>query len=548
MPITAAAFRKEYLTQIYQSIYTGLSTGKLLSLVEDFAGQKHIDDILLNEYSEEDENWPIESLRIDAVVDYLDVVNLIDEGDEVELSTLVNAISHNNSNKQLRNLDNLVWQGIDKIEVIDVGLVRLVLDRIESLIDYLGSKGVANDDGNRLSHINDWNAAYQFVSSIPVSDVCLDTVFAVVEHVQKHGQLSAVEFLESFPQLLDQIDLVTLLNLLPFAQRTQLLAAESAGSSLDNYAKIVDKIVNAIQEGTDHKWIRPWINKKELGRPKNFSSKKKYKGINTINLWIEAKQRGYDSNYWASANQWGHRGYHIKQGEIPALVFGMFKSTKNITDEVRPDSEVYTNSWRYKSFEVFNACQLVDYKDPTKEFDQNVEVFSDEAIDSYVNKTQAIIKIGGNAAYYSLSGDYIKMPPKNQFMNTEQQTRMQGYYSTLLHELVHWTANDKRLNRKCGQLSGDNDYAFEELVAELGSAFLCADFGLLMIAREDIDDQFNLSDPVNTQDGAIKNHTAYIQSWVKGLKGNPMKYICRAASLAERAVENLHSYPSAKGE
>lgn len=548
MSITAAAFRKDYLTQISQSIYTGLSTRKLLSLVEDCAGQKHVDDILFDEYSEEDDYWLIESLGIDAIVDYLDAVKLIDEGDKVDLSTLVNAIIHNNSNKQLRNLDNLVWQGIDKIEVIDVGLVRLVLDRIDSLIDYLRSKGVVNDDGNRLSHINDWNAAYRFVSSIPVSDVCLDTVFAVVEHVQKHGQLSAVEFLESFPQLQDQIDLVTLLNLLPFAQRTQLLAAELVGSSVDNYANIVDKIVNAIQEGADHKWIRPWINKKQLGRPKNFSSKRKYKGVNTLNLWVEAKQRGYDSNDWASDKQWWQRGYHIKQGEMPALVFGVFKPTKNITDEASQDSEIYTNSWRYKSFEVFNACQLVEYKSPTKEFDPNVEAFSDEAIDSYVNKTQAIIKIGGNAAYYSLSGDYIKMPQKNQFIDTEQQTRMQGYYSTLLHELVHWTANDKRLNRKCGQLFGDNDYAFEELVAELGAAFLCADFGLLMIAREDIDDQFNLTDPVDTQDGAIKNHTAYIQSWINGLKGNPMKYISRAASLAERAVEHLHSYSPAKGE
>jgi antirestriction protein ArdC len=546
MPITAATFKKYYLIQIYQSIYTGLSIGKLLSLVEDCAGQKHIDNILFNEYSEEDEYWPIESLSIDAIVDYLEAAKSIDDSNDVDLSTLINAISHNNSNKQLRNLDNLAWRGVDKVEIIEVGLVRLLLERIENLITYLGSKGVVNDYGNRLSHLNDWNAAYQFVLSIPVSEICLDTVFAVVEHVQKSGQLSAVEFLESFPQLLNQIDLVTLLKLLPFAQSTQLLETESAGSSVDNYANIVDQIVNAIQEGTDHKWIRPWINKKQLGRPKNFYSKKKYKGINTINLWIEAKQRGYDSNYWASANQWGQRGYHIKQGEIPALIFGVFKSTKKLTDEVSPDSEVYTNSWRYKSFEVFNACQLVEYKGPTKVFDPNIEALSDESIDFYVHNTQAVIKTGGNAAYYSLSGDYIKMPPKNQFIDTEQQTRIQGYYSTLLHELVHWTANDKRLKRNHSQHT-DNSYAFEELIAELGSAFLCADFGLLMIAREDIDDQFNLSDPVNMQDGAIKNHTAYIQSWTNELKGNSMKYISRAASLAERAVEHIYSYSSAKG-
>jgi len=542
MSITAAAFRKDYLTQIHESIYTGLSIKKLLSSVEDFVGQRHIDEFLLNEYSKENEYWVIESLGIDAILDYLEAVKLIDEGDEADLSKLASAISHNYSHKQLRNLGMLVWRGVDKIEVIDVGLVRLVLDRIESLIDYLGSRGVLNDAGQRLSHLNDWKAAYCFVSSIPVSDVCLDTVFAVVEHVQKCGQLSAVEFLESFPQLQDQIDLVTLLKLLPFAQRTQLLAAESAGSSVENYSNIVDQIINAIQEGTDHKWIRPWINKKQLGRPKNFCSKRKYKGINTINLWMEAERRGYDSNYWTSANQWERRGYHIKPGEIPALVFGMFKSTKKITNEESNDTEVYTNSWRYKSFEVFNACQLMEYKSPTKEFDPNVEVLSDKSIDSFVNDTKAIINVGGNVAYYSLSDDYIKIPQKDQFIDTKQQTRMQGYYSTLLHELVHWTGSDKRLKRKYGQLFGDNDYAFEELVAELGSAFLCADFGLLMVAREDIDDQFNLSNPVNTQDGAIINHTAYIQSWINGLKGNSMKYITRAASLAERAVEHLQRY------
>jgi antirestriction protein ArdC len=138
-----------------------------------------------------------------------------------------------------------------------------------------------------------------------------------------------------------------------------------------------------------------------------------------------------------------------------------------------------------------------------------------QSVDSFVDNTQAIIEHGNTGAFYRPSEDKIYMPKAEVFIDTDACTATEGYYSTLLHELVHWTGSPTRLDRTKGKKFGDHDYAVEELVAELGAAFLCAEFDIAIAEKGD--------------------HANYIASWMKVLKEN--KYaIISAASEASKAV------------
>ena len=139
-----------------------------------------------------------------------------------------------------------------------------------------------------------------------------------------------------------------------------------------------------------------------------------------------------------------------------------------------------------------------------------------EAADRFFAATKADIRTGGNRAFYAEGPDYIQMPPFETFRDAE------SYAATLCHEACHWTKADKRLARDFGRIKwGDEGYAKEELVAELGSAFLCADLGITPEVRPD--------------------HAAYIESWLKALKGDK-RFIFSAAAHAQRAVDFLHSF------
>ncbi len=131
----------------------------------------------------------------------------------------------------------------------------------------------------------------------------------------------------------------------------------------------------------------------------------------------------------------------------------------------------------------------------------------------FVN-TKADIRYGGNRAYYAIEADYVRMPPFQSFRDSE------SHAATLAHELTHWTRHASRLNREFGRKKwGDEGYAMEELVAELGSAFLCADLQITPEVRED--------------------HAAYIESWLKVLKEDK-RAVFSAASHASKAVDFLH--------
>jgi antirestriction protein ArdC len=137
--------------------------------------------------------------------------------------------------------------------------------------------------------------------------------------------------------------------------------------------------------------------------------------------------------------------------------------------------------------------------------------------------TKVVIRYGGNRAYYTMDADRIQMPPIEAFRDAE------SFYQTLCHETTHWTRHPSRLERDFGRKTwGDEGYAREELVAELGSGFLCAHLELTPEVRDD--------------------HAPYIASWLEVLK-NDKRCIVQATSYAQKAVDFLISLqPEAKAE
>ena len=171
-----------------------------------------------------------------------------------------------------------------------------------------------------------------------------------------------------------------------------------------------------------------------------------------------------------------------------------------------------------KASRVFNAEQVDGWEPPKAEILSEFEIRDN--VEAFVQATKADIRHGGYIACYRPSGDYIQMPEPNFFVSGPSRTATEAYYSVLCHELVHLSGAPHRLNRQFGERFGDSAYAAEELVAELGAAFLCADLQITNGLRAD--------------------HANYIQEWLAILQ-NDRKAIFVAASKASQAADYLHA-------
>ena len=270
---------------------------------------------------------------------------------------------------------------------------------------------------------------------------------------------------------------------------------------MDN--KIYDEVTNRIIENLEKgciPWLKPWDTENTLD--KNIKTGNEYNGINRIILGMS----GYQSNIWASFKQWKDLGANVKLHEKgTAIVFYKPVSGVKVTSE---GDEIIYNSVFTTSY-VFNAEQVEGIEIKPREIEDK-PFLNNVMVDSMVSNTGAHIKHGGNSAYYRPSEDYINMPIKSDF-NDEA-----GYYATLLHELTHWSGAKHRLDRTKGKRFGDTQYAFEELIAELGSAFLCEKFAV----KGDI------------------RHEGYIASWLKALK-NDNKMIFKASAYAQKSTDYI---------
>jgi antirestriction protein ArdC len=263
---------------------------------------------------------------------------------------------------------------------------------------------------------------------------------------------------------------------------------------------VTAQIINAIEQGVGT-WRMPWHTSGRFAfSPINVTSKKPYRGINTVCLWAAAQSKGYESGEWGE--------------KATLVVFWKFANGSSRADDADgADDSLHTSGSRLlftKGYSVFNAAQVDGYtpmSDPKCAMPERIE-----QAEAFFEATGSDLRHGGNQAFYSPSGDYVQMPPFQAFRDGL------SYYSVLAHEHTHWTANPARCNRELGKRFGDNAYAAEELIAELGAAFTCAHLGLTTEPRED--------------------HAQYIQSWLKVLKADK-RAIFTAASKAQQAADWL---------
>jgi antirestriction protein ArdC len=279
----------------------------------------------------------------------------------------------------------------------------------------------------------------------------------------------------------------------------------------DVYQKVTDAIVNAIEQGVGN-WRMPWHTSGRYAfSPINVTSRKFYRGINTLCLFAAAESKGYESGEWGTYKQWQDRGGQVRKGEKSTTV--VFWKFANDSTESQDDGEHSASNSRLvftRGYAVFNSAQVDGYTpktEPSMPMPERIQ-----RADAFFQSIGATVRHGGNRAYYAADSDHIQMPPFQAFGENI------GYYSTLAHEHTHWTANPHRCDRQLGKRFGDNAYAAEELIAELGAAFTCAHLGLSTEPRAD--------------------HAQYINSWLKVLKADK-RAIFTAASKAQAAADYM---------
>jgi antirestriction protein ArdC len=293
----------------------------------------------------------------------------------------------------------------------------------------------------------------------------------------------------------------------------------------DVYSRITNRIIADLEQGV-RPWMKPWNAEHAAGRitrPLRHNGIL-YKGINVVMLWSASVAKGYACPLWLTFKQALELGGHVRKGETGELVVYADRITRAETDA--KGEEVEREIPFLKGYTVFNAeqCEGLPAQYAAKaEPPALTPLQRIEAADRFFAATDADIRHGGTRAYYAEGADYVQMPPFETFRDAE------SHAATLAHELIHWTKHDTRLARDMGRVRhGDEGYAREELVAELGAAFLCADLGITPDVRDD--------------------HAAYIATWLKVLKDD-RRFVVAAASHAQRAADYLHGLqPRQTGE
>lgn len=267
----------------------------------------------------------------------------------------------------------------------------------------------------------------------------------------------------------------------------------------------LDRLVEAIESAGD--WRKTWVGG---GMPRNFTTKSHYHGVNILLLWAAQAEHGYATAEWATYKQWQAMGYQVDAGQKSTAIMIVKDAVGKEKDNGERD--------HYKLFKcafVFNAAQLI--VQPDSLIAPKAEISIEERhrlCAELVASTHADVMHKSDRASYNKTIDVIGMPPIELFTSAD------AYYATLFHELMHWTGHGTRLDRQMGQAG--QVYAFEELIAELGAAFICAEFGL-------------------TEIEGVDNHAAYLKSWLNFFKDDKASALMKAASAASKAHEFIRT-------
>lgn len=285
-----------------------------------------------------------------------------------------------------------------------------------------------------------------------------------------------------------------------------------------HFDRITQQIIKALEAGVDG-YEMPWQKLgAEIGQPINATTGKAYRGLNILGLGMAAVANNYPSGRWSSYRQWQAAGAQVRKGEKGTHIF-FWQSRENGSSDAEDASERRYRGYVARTYMVFNEAQVDGVPEHLKQAD--APLISGCESQAFFDRLEARVIHGADRAYFEPATDLIRMPYPEQFKDRE------GYLSVRAHETIHWTGTKARLDRDLSGRFGTSAYAMEELVAELGAAFLCATLGVSQRPRKD--------------------HAAYISSWITVMKGDN-KAVLTAASRAQQAVDFILQQASSDGD
>jgi antirestriction protein ArdC len=277
------------------------------------------------------------------------------------------------------------------------------------------------------------------------------------------------------------------------------VSGNTGGKNANVYERITERMIDLLSQGTIP-WRKPW--NVQRGFPRNLVSKKPYRGVNVLMLHA----MHYESPYWLTFHQAQQLGGNVRKGEKSCPV--IFGQRKEAEDEITGEKTHYTVLRLYNVFNVSQCEGLKNIPSPA----ETVTTTAPAAIVANMPQRPEI-KHGMAKAFYSPAGDFVGIPNRERFTSEDE------YFSVLFHELTHSTGSEKRLNRPTiteANSFGSEEYSKEELIAEMGSAFLCGQAGIA--------------------ERTLSNSAAYLQNWLEALK-NDRKLIVQAAAQAQKAAD-----------
>ncbi len=291
--------------------------------------------------------------------------------------------------------------------------------------------------------------------------------------------------------------------------------------------RVTEEIVAALKSGSRLPWSRPWCDLENTGLPTNVVSENPYSGVNVLLLMLVSQSRGYTSKFWGTFNQWQSLGFQVmkRPDHIPAWQYGtrciLFKPITKATKNGKGEEEE-ERFFLLREFTLFNAEQVTgpgveDYLAKPR----NTNGFLDyEPAEQAIAATGADIRFGGDRAFYRMTEDFIQLPPKAAFRQSHR------FYEVATHALCHCSGHPCRLDRldKLARF-GDASYAMEELVAEMGAAFLMTELGL-------------------PQSDDLSNVTTYLASWL-GVLERDHNAIFTASTAASKAADFILRFSKA---
>jgi antirestriction protein ArdC len=288
-----------------------------------------------------------------------------------------------------------------------------------------------------------------------------------------------------------------------------LIMSKRSSVAVDKFELVSQKLFNLLEAGVKP-WQRPWVSPRSQ-EFRNVFSEQPYTGVNPLLCAVDCLASGYSSGLFVGFHQAKEKGWAIRKGSKSTWIcWGGSYSKEN-------EDGAIEHRRSFKWLNVFNLdcvddseadLKVADLIPPQESRPEPVPILE---LSDLLDRSGADIRYGGDRAFYSSAGDFIGLPQKSSFVDSL------AYYSTAIHELTHWTGHPNRLDRKLANKFGSRDYAYEELIAEMGSAMVLSHYG---------------------HEQTLPNHASYLDSWLQALKGDK-RYFFDAALQATKAANFL---------